>query len=497
MDLAQHSARQLVQLMSAGEISTADCVDFFLARIEQNKSLNAFVDIEANSQAELAELARRQASELDASYTAKQSTPLFGLPIAIKDGICTKSTLTTAGSKMLQSFRSPVDATCIHRLRDASAIPIGKTNMDEFAMGSSTENSYWGPTKNPFDHSRVPGGSSGGSAAAVAARLAPCALGSDTGGSIRQPAAFCGITGLKPTYGRVSRNGLIAFASSLDQVGPMARSAEDCALLMDVIAGHDPGDSTSSRVACEHYSDGINDSIDGLRIGVCRSFFGEGLDAEVGDAVEHALQQLKSMGATLVDVELPHSKYAVATYYVVAPCEASSNLSRYDGVRFSYRHTDESLDSMYAESRGHGFGAEVRRRIMLGTFALSSGYYDAYYLKASRMRRMIKQDFEDAFKSVDLIAGPTTPSTAFKIGERSADPLSMYLADVYTVAANLAGLPAISLPCGFDENRLPIGLQLQGPAFSESNLLRAAHQFQLNTSWHAEGPNNKPTGEAK
>lgn len=489
MDFSALTASEIVDGLTQREFQATDCVDHFLKRIESARSLNAFVVGDENSQAAIASAARKSAAEMDHRRARSESLgSLAGLPVAIKDGICTKDRLTTAGSKMLQSFVAPYDATSVKLLQDASAISIGKTNMDEFAMGSSTENSVFGPTLNPFNLDHVPGGSSGGSAAAVAAGLAPCALGSDTGGSIRQPASFCGITGLKPTYGRVSRNGLIAFASSLDQIGPMTRSSKDCAMLMNVLAHHDAADSTSSSRHAEDYLASLEHSIAGLKIGVCQSWFSDGLNEEVAAAVRESIKVLKSLGATIVDIELPHAAYGVATYYVIAPCEASSNLSRYDGVRYSYRHSEESLDQMYCESRGHGFGAEVRRRIMLGTFALSSGYYDAYYLKASRMRRAIKQDYDAAFEKVDVIAGPTTPTTAFKLGQHAQNPLAMYLADVFTVTANLAGIPAMSLPCGFDSKGLPIGLQLQGRWFDEATMLRAGHQYQQQTDFHLKRP---------
>ena len=487
MDLTKLSATQLLDQLKSGDLSAADCTEFFLLRIEANQSLNAFVDVGENGSGSLAKsaaLARTRAAAIDAGDI---KGPLAGLPIAIKDGICAAGVETTASSRMLERFVPSYDATCVAQLNQAAAINVGKTNMDEFAMGSSTENSYFGPSLNPFNTQHVPGGSSGGSATAVAAGLAPIALGSDTGGSIRQPASFCGITGLKPTYGRVSRFGLIAFASSLDQIGPMAWTAEDCALAMNYISGHDPQDSTSAKEAVPDFTQGLTDSLAGLKIGIAPEVFGDGIDPAVETAVRDAIKVYQDLGAEVVEIDLPHTAAAVATYYVIAPCEASSNLSRYDGVRYTYRSAADSLDQMYMNTRGEGFGAEVKRRIVLGTYALSSGYYDAYYLQASKVRRMIKHDYDQAFKKVDLILGPTTPTTAFKLGQHAADPLAMYLADVYTVSANLAGVPAISLPCGMSEG-LPIGLHLQGRAFDESTLLKAAHQYQQVTQWHEQRP---------
>ena len=487
MDLTNFSATQLLDQLKSGDLSAVDCTEFFLNRIDKQRSLNAFVDVGENGSSSLAksaELARSRAAAIDAGDI---KGPLAGLPIAIKDGICAAGVETTASSRMLEKFVPSYDATCVAQLNQAAAINVGKTNMDEFAMGSSTENSHFGPSLNPFNTQHVPGGSSGGSATAVAAGLAPIALGSDTGGSIRQPASFCGITGLKPTYGRVSRFGLIAFASSLDQIGPMAWTAEDCALAMNYISGHDPQDSTSSKEAVPDFTQGLTESLVGLKIGVYPQFFAEGVDPAIEKAVRDAIKVYEDLGAKIVEIDLPHTASGVATYYIIAPCEASSNLSRYDGVRYTYRAKADSLDQMYMNSRGEGFGDEVKRRIVLGTYALSSGYYDAYYLKASKVRRMIKHDFDQAFEKVDLILGPTTPTTAFKLGQHTADPLAMYLADIYTVSANLAGIPAISLPCGMAEG-LPIGLHLQGRSFDESTLLRAAHQYQQVTQWHEQRP---------
>lgn len=482
MTLSALDADVIVDQLNVGELTATDCVQHFLNRIEShNPDLNAFISVSQS--------ALEQAESIDRRRKAGQTLGcLAGLPIAIKDGICVAEQPTTAGSRMLENFTPPYDATIVERLKLADAIIIGKTNMDEFAMGSSTENSFFGPTHNPWATDRVPGGSSGGSASCIAGRLAPVAIGSDTGGSIRQPASFCGITGLKPTYGRVSRYGLIAFASSLDQIGPMTRTAKESALLMSVIAGFDPRDSTSAKKHVPDFLTTLDTPLKGIRIGVCRDHFDEGLDLEVKTNIDDAISHFKQLGADLKEIELPHTGSAVATYYVIAPCEASSNLARYDGVRYTFRASGDDLEAMYRNTRGQGFGEEVKQRIMLGTYALSSGYYDAYYLKASKVRRMIKQDYEKAFQKVDLILGPTTPSPAFKLGQHTQDPLTMYLADIYTVSANLAGIPAISIPVGPSSRGLPIGLQLQGRAFEENTLLRAAHQFQNTTPWHTASP---------
>lgn len=468
------SIRELASSIDAGDLRREEVLRHFTAKIESlDSEINAFCHSPSDA--------------ADSIADAPTTGILNGVPVAIKDNICTSGTRTSACSSMLSEFVPPYEATVVQRLRAAGAVPTGKTNLDEFAMGSSTENSFFGATKNPWDLNRVPGGSSGGSAAAVAAGMVPLALGSDTGGSIRQPAAFCGISGLKPTYGLVSRLGLLAFASSLDQVGPMGRSAEDLAVAMNVLAGHDPGDSTSIDRAVPDYVAGLEQQIAGCRIGVCRSQLDENVQPEIVAAVEAAIKTYKELGAKIVDIELAHQKYSVATYYVIAPCEASSNLSRYDGVRYTKRADTDQLNSMYTQTRSEHLGDEVKRRILLGTYALSSGYYDEYYLKASKVRRLIKQDFEQAFEKVDLIAGPTTPTTAFPIGERTSDPIKMYLADVFTVSANLAGIPAMSIPCGFADG-LPMGLQLQGPAFSECRMLSAAHHYQQQTDWHLRRP---------
>lgn len=477
------SVADQVKQVAKGEVSATELVQATLSSIEsKDPGIRSFLSIN--------ESALESAKAVDDAIAKGESPgPLAGLPIAIKDGICVEGLRTTAGSKMLEQFTPPYNATVIDKLVEAGAIVVGKTNLDEFAMGSSTENSAFGISLNPWNSEYVSGGSSGGSGACVAADLVPAALGSDTGGSIRQPAAFCGITGLKPTYGRVSRYGLIAFASSLDQIGPMTRSALDSAILLNVLAGHDPKDSTSSTEPTTDYTAGLEQTLDGVRIGLCLEHFEEGLDPEIDQAVREAIKVLELRGAKVVDISLPNTRHGVATYYVIAPCEASSNLARYDGVRYTKRVDAENLEQMYCETRAAGFGDEVKRRIMLGTYALSSGYYDAYYLKASKVRRLIKQDYAQAFQSVDLILGPTTPTTAFKVGEHTADPLAMYLADIYTVSANLAGVPALSIPCGISSNGLPIGLQLQGNSFQESLLLRTGHQYQLETDWHTRKPN--------
>ena len=482
MTLSALNADVIVDKLNAGEVTATDCVQHFLDRIEShNGDLNAFISISAS--------AVEQAESIDQLRKAgKPVGCLAGLPIAIKDGICVAGQPTTAGSRMLEKFSPPYDATIVEKLKSAGAIIIGKTNMDEFAMGSSTENSFFGPTANPWATNRVPGGSSGGSAACVAGRLAPVAIGSDTGGSIRQPASFCGITGLKPTYGSVSRYGLIAFASSLDQIGPMTRTAKESALLMSVIAGFDPRDSTSSKIQVADFLNSLESPINGLRIGVVREHLDEGLNSEVNSKITDAISVFKQLGANIEEIEMPHTKSAIAAYYIIAPCEASSNLARYDGVRYTFRAQADDLEEMYRKTRGQGFGDEVKQRIMLGTYALSSGYYEAYYLKASKVRRMIKQDYDEAFQKVDLILGPTTPTTAFKLGQHTQDPLAMYLADIYTVSANLAGIPAISVPVEPSSTGLPIGLQLQGRAYEENTLLQAAHQFQIATSWHTATP---------
>ena len=438
------------------------------------------------------ERALDRARELDAQRASgKTSGPLHGVPIALKDNICTAGVPTTASSRILRGFVPPYSATVAVRLEDAGAIVLGKTNLDEFAMGSSTENSALGPTKNPWDPTRTPGGSSGGSAAAVAARMVVAALGSDTGGSIRQPAALCGIVGLKPSYGRVSRYGLMAFASSLDQIGPLTTSAKDAALLLQVIGGQDHQDATSSAEPMPDLLGALSGDLKGLRVGVPRKFLGEGLESSVGQAFNGAIDLLAGRGATIVDIELPHAGYGIPVYYLIATAEASSNLARYDGVRYGHRAElgkDDGLQAMYERTRDEGFGPEVKRRIMLGTYVLSAGYYDAYYLKAQQVRTLLRQDYERAFERVDMVATPTTPTPAFRLGEKTQDPLQMYLNDIFTVSANLTGLPAISVPCGFSPERLPIGFQLTGRMFDEAALLRAADAFQRDTAFHTEAP---------
>ena len=481
------SLKQLSQALVAKQISSRELTQLFLDRIARlNPTLNAFITVDPEKSLKMAQAAD---ARLAAASGGEPAGPLTGIPIAQKDIFCAEGWRTTCGSKMLANFVSPYDATVIHRMQaEAGLVSLGKTNMDEFAMGSSNETSFFGPVRNPWDTTRVPGGSSGGSAAAVAARLAPAATGTDTGGSIRQPAALCNLSGLKPTYGVVSRYGMIAFASSLDQGGPMAASAEDCALLLNAMAGFDERDSTSLDRPREDYARDLEKPLAGLRIGLPREFFGEGCAAGVMAAVQAAIKEYERLGATTVEVSLPNSHLSVPAYYVIAPAEASSNLSRFDGVRYGFRAEDyASLDDMYMKSRAQGFGAEVKRRILIGTYVLSHGYYDAYYLQAQRIRRLIADDFVEAFKVCDVIMGPTSPSTAFKLGERAADPVQMYLSDIYTIAVNLAGLPGMSIPCGF-AGGLPVGLQLIGNYFAEARLLNAAHRYQQATDWHQHRP---------
>jgi len=433
------------------------------------------------------EVARRQAAEADRRIAASDIQPMTGIPIALKDVLCTVDAPTTCGSRILDGYRSPFDATVVARLRAQGAVFVGKTNTDEFAMGSSTENSAYFTTRNPWDLERVPGGSSGGSAAAVAAELAPLALGSDTGGSIRQPAGFCGIVGLKPTYGRVSRYGLVAFASSLDQIGPFARTVADAAALLGAIAGHDPLDSTSQPVPVPDYLAELARGIEGLRIGVAEEYAVAGADPAVEAVCQAAIRHLERLGARVRPVSLPHTKYALPTYYIIAPAEASANLARYDGIKYGLAVRTGSLLESYRATRGQGFGPEVKRRIMLGTYALSSGYYDAYYVKAQKVRTLLKQDFDRAFAEVDVIVAPTSPTVAFKIGEKADDPLQMYLSDVWTIPANMAGIPGVAVPCGFAHG-LPVSLQFFGPAFGEAVILRAAHAYEQSTPWHQQRP---------
>ena len=477
------SLKELSTALATRKVSAVELAGEFLDRIEKrNPTLNAFITVDRDRTLAGARLA-------DQRRAKGETGPLLGVPLAHKDIFCTGEWLTTCGSKMLSNFVSPYDAHVVERFKTAGTVMLGKLNMDEFAMGSSNETSYFGPVKNPWDPRRVPGGSSGGSAAAVAARLTPAATGTDTGGSIRQPAALCGLTGLKPTYGVVSRYGMIAFASSLDQAGPMAKSAEDCALMLSAMAGFDERDSTSLRRETEDYARDLAKPLAGLRIGLPKEFFGEGMDADVRAAVEAALDEYRRLGAATVEVSLPNSGLSVAAYYVIAPAEASSNLSRFDGVRYGHRAAEYAdLVDMYCKSRAQGFGEEVKRRILIGTYVLSHGYYDAYYVKAQKIRRLIATDFEEAFKVCDVIMGPTTPSVAFRFGEKSADPVQMYLSDIYTIAVNLAGLPGMSIPCGFGNDGMPVGLQVIGPWFAEAKMLNVAHQYQQVTDWHARMP---------
>ena len=477
------SLKDLSAALAAKKISAVELAAVFLDRIDRlNRALNAFVTIDRDKTLTMAK-------DADAVRAAGKANQLTGIPVAHKDIFCTEGWRTTCGSKMLSNFISPYDATVVEKLKTAGMVTLGKLNMDEFAMGSSNETSFFGPVKNPWDMRRVPGGSSGGSAAAIAARLAPAATGTDTGGSIRQPASLCGLTGLKPTYGVVSRYGMIAFASSLDQAGPMAKSAEDCALLLNAMAGFDPRDSTSLERPAEDYSADLEKPLHGLRIGLPREFFGDGMDADVRAAVEAALAEYRKLGATTVEVHLPNSGLSVPAYYVIAPAEASSNLSRFDGVRYGHRAAEYTdLADMYCKTRAEGFGTEVKRRILIGSYVLSHGYYDAYYLKAQKIRRLIAHDFAEAFKQCDVIMGPASPSVAFKFGEKSADPVQMYLSDIYTISTNLAGLPGMSLPCGFGNHNMPVGLQIIGNWFGEARMLNVAHQYQRATDWHLKMP---------
>ncbi len=510
MSLIESTATELLGQLQSGRTTAVEIAEACLQQIDRHDTkIKAFLRVDRDG-------ALARAAEIDARRKAgKPVGRLGGLPVAVKDLLCTKGERTTCGSRMLEGFRPPYDATVVAKLRAADAVFIGRTNMDEFAMGGSNENSAFGLTHNPWDLTRIPGGSSGGAAASLAASMVPLSVGSDTGGSVRQPAGFCGVLGMKPTYGRVSRYGLVAFASSLDQIGPLGRSAEDVALLLEVIAGGDPLDSTSVDRPVPKYTELIARPLENLRIGLVREHFGEGLDAEVEAAVHEATRVYQSLGATVSELSMPHGKYAVATYYIIAPCEASSNLARYDGAHYGHRTDEkamavelaaqrkelrqagdsrklEELDNllirMYRRTRAEGFGAEVKRRIMIGTYALSAGYYDAYYLKALKVRRLIRQDYDRAFEQVDLIAGPVAPTPAFEIGEKVDDPLAMYLLDLYTASANLAGIAGMSIPCGLSTGGLPIGLQLQAPPFGEERLLRAAGMFQQATDWHTRRP---------
>jgi aspartyl-tRNA(Asn)/glutamyl-tRNA(Gln) amidotransferase subunit A len=482
MALHEMTLSELAAGLDAGDFSSVELTQALLGRIEAgDDKLNALITVTADQAIATAEKA-------DARRASGEAGPLAGLPIIHKDIFCTRGVRTSCGSKMLDNFVSPYDATIVERIAGAGAVMLGKANMDEFAMGSSNETSYYGPVRNPWDLERSPGGSSGGSAASVAARFAPAATATDTGGSIRQPAALTNTVGLKPTYGRVSRYGMIAFASSLDQAGTITRTAEDAARLLSVMAGFDERDSTSIDQPVPDYVAALGDSVKGLRIGIVRQHFDEGLDPGCRARVQEAIAVLESLGATTTEVDLPNIDLSVPTYYVVAPAECSSNLSRFDGVRFGYRaDAPEDLFDLYCRSRGEGFGDEVKRRIMTGTYVLSAGYYDAYYLKAQQVRQLIADDFRKAFADVDVIAGPTAPTPAFRLGDKVDDPITMYLNDIYTIGANLAGLPAISVPCGFVDD-LPVGLHLVGPHFGESVLLRCAHQYQQQTDWHRASP---------
>ncbi|MEP7730735.1 Asp-tRNA(Asn)/Glu-tRNA(Gln) amidotransferase subunit GatA [Marinomonas primoryensis] len=478
----EQSISTLAQKLRNRDISSVELTRYFLARIAKlDPQLNSFITVSEQQ-------ALVQAAAADALLQSGKGTSLTGIPVAHKDLFCTEGTLTTCGSKMLHNFIPPYESTVTSRIQQAGAVMLGKTNMDEFAMGSSNENSFYGAVKNPWNLDMVPGGSSGGSAAAVAAGLVVATTGTDTGGSIRQPASFCGITGLKPTYGRVSRFGMIAYASSLDQAGPMAKSAEDCAHLMQAMSGFDEKDSTSSEIPTDNYLVNINAPLTGLKIGLPKEYFGEGLDSKVADTIMVAVKEFEKLGATIKEISLPNLQLSIPSYYVIAPSEASSNLSRFDGVRFGHRCDDpKDLLDMYTRSRAEGFGTEVQKRIMVGTYALSEGYYDAYYLKAQKIRRLIKEDFVKALNEVDVIMGPVAPTTAFGLGSKTNDPVAMYLEDIYTLSVNLAGIPAMSIPAGF-VNGMPVGLQVMGNYFAEAKLLNIAHQYQQNTDWHLKTP---------
>ncbi|WP_044410252.1 Asp-tRNA(Asn)/Glu-tRNA(Gln) amidotransferase subunit GatA [Thiomicrospira microaerophila] len=478
----QYSIKQLSDALQTKQVSSVELTQYFLTRMKSlDPQVNSFIT-------QTPELALQMAAQADEALAAGNAHPLTGIPMAHKDIFCTDGVRTSCGSKMLDNFIAPYDAHVVTQFKNCHMPILGKTNMDEFAMGSSSESSYYGPTKNPWDLNAVPGGSSGGSAAAVAAGLVPFTTGTDTGGSIRQPAAFCGISGIKPTYGAVSRFGMISYASSFDQGGPMAMSAQDCAWLLNAMVGFDQRDSTSMQIEPTDYTAQLDKSLKGLKVGVPSDYFGEGLDPHVAASVKQAIAEIEKLGAEVVEVSLPNQKLAVAAYYVLAPAEASSNLSRYDGVRFGHRcDAPNDLNDLYTRSRAEGFGAEVKRRIMVGAYALSAGYYDAYYLKAQKVRRLVRDDFSRAFESCDVILGPVAPTVAFNIGEKTDDPVSMYLADLYTIPVNLAGLPAMSIPAGF-VNQRPVGLHLVGPYFSEARLLNVAHQYQQVTNWHQQRP---------
>ncbi len=488
MEVLTLSAHELYERFRRKDLSPVEVAEVYLKRIEEVEGrVGAYLTVDPEG-------ALRQAREAEQRWRKGDGAPLTGVPLAIKDNICTKGLRTTCASRILYNFVPPYDATVIKRLKEQGAVILGKTNMDEFAMGSSTENSGFQLTKNPWGVERTPGGSSGGSAAAVAARECVAALGSDTGGSIRQPAAFCGVVGMKPTYGRVSRYGLVAFASSLDQIGPITRDVEDCALLLEAISGHDPCDSTSAPMPKEDFRACLGEGIEGLRLGVPQEFFIEGMDPEVEASIWEAIRVLEGLGARVEEISLPHTDYAVATYYIICTAEASSNLARYDGVKYGLREGEGDLREMYLETRSRGFGPEVKRRIMLGTYVLSAGYYDAYYRKASQVRTLIREDFDGAFDRCEVIVTPTSPTPAFGLGEKVHDPLQMYLSDIFTISVNLAGVPALSIPCGFSGDGLPIGLQLIGKPFDEATLLRVAHAFQQETDYHLRSPENLTQG---
>lgn len=483
MELYKLTIHELREKLKRREISARELTSEFLKRIEKvDNDIHSYITITKDE-------SLKQAEDLDNKVKAGKDLPLLGIPLAIKDLICIKGIRTTCGSKILSNYVPPYDATVIKKLRESGALFLGKLNMDEFAMGSSTETSHFGVTRNPWNLDVIPGGSSGGSAASVSADECAGSLGSDTGGSIRQPASMCGITGLKPTYGRVSRFGLVAFASSLDQIGPMTKDVTDTAILMNVISGRDPLDSTSADLPVPDFTKSLLNNVKGLKIGIPKEYFVEGMDGDVEKSIRDAVELFKKLGAEIKEVSLPHTDYAVSAYYVIAPAEASSNLARYDGVKYGYR-TDNSknLLSMYKKTREEGFGAEVKRRIMLGTYTLSSGYYDAYYLKAQKVRTLIKKDFDDTFKNCDILLTPTAPTPAFKIGEKFDNPIQMYLSDIFTISVNLAGVPAISIPCGFSKNGLPIGLQIIGRHFDEETIIRAAYTFEQNTDYHTKKP---------
>ena len=484
MELPFLTIKEASELIKSKKLSPVELTNSLIDRIEsKDDKLNSYITVLSDKALESAGQAEKEISS--GNYLG----PLHGIPLGLKDIFITKDITTTCGSKMLENFVPPYDATVTTKLMDAGAVILGKNNMDEFAMGSSTETSYFGPTANPWDIARVPGGSSGGSASATAASLCLASVGTDTGGSIRQPASLCGVVGMKPTYGRVSRFGMIAFASSLDQAGPITKTVEDTAIILNAIAGPDPRDSTCVNIEVPDYTQALKDDLSGLKIGIPKEYFVEGMDNDVEEASKKAISEIENLGAQIVEISLPHTEYAVLTYYIIAPSEASSNLARYDGVKYGYRAEGaESLRDMYFKTRAQGFGEEVKRRIMLGTYALSSGYYDAYYLKAQKVRTLIKKDFDQAFEKVDAIVAPTTPEVAFKIGEKTQDPIKMYLSDVLTIPCNIAGLPGISVPCGYSTDGLPIGIQVLGKPFDEETVIHVAHAYEHNTNWRDKQP---------